>query len=99
ELNILGPPAGLADVHEADRPLGEPRRALGLLVQFEEETALLRAGDEQLVAALGRALESAGLATAQQGVDGFEPRAGGGPERLRQARAVQRTRLAGVAGR
>ena len=44
---VLRPAADLADVDEADRPLGDARRALGLLVQVDEEPALLGAGDEQ----------------------------------------------------
>ena len=46
----------------------QARRALGLGVELEEEPALLRAGDEQFVAALGRTLEGAGLAPAEQRV-------------------------------
>ena len=58
---------------------------------------LLRAGHEQFVAALGRALEGTGFAPAQRGVDGGEASAGLRPERLDQARAVQRHRLVAVA--
>jgi hypothetical protein len=96
-LGIFRPAAGFADVDEADRPLLQPGRAFGLRVQFEEEAALLRAGHEQLVAALGRALERAGFAPAQRGVNSGEAGAGVRPERLDQARAVQRHRLVAVA--
>ena len=70
---------------------------LGLGVEFEEERAFLGAGDEQIVARLGRALEGARLATAEQRVDGVEPFRRCRAQRLRQARAVQGHRAVAVA--
>ena len=66
---VLRPARRFADVDEADRPLDQARRAFGGLAQLEEEAALLRAGDEKVVGALGGALERAGLAPAQGRVD------------------------------
>ena len=63
---VLRPAAGLADVDEADRPLGNAGRADGLLVQLEKEPAFLRAGDQQVVARLGGALERRCFAAAQR---------------------------------
>ena len=96
-LRILRPAARFADVDEADRPLDDARRALGLLVQFEEQPALLRAGDQQVVAALRGALKRAGFAPAQRRMDGLQAGAGLRAERLQQPRAVQGHRLVAVA--
>jgi hypothetical protein len=43
---VLRPAGRLANVDEADRPLGHARRTDGLLVQLEEEPRLLRARDQ-----------------------------------------------------
>ena len=94
---VLRPAAGLADVDEADRPFGRARSALGLIVQREEEPALLRARHQQIVGALRGTLESAGLAPAQGRMDGLEARARISPEGLAQGRPVQRHRLVAVA--
>ena len=99
-LGVLRPAAGFAHIDEADRPLFELGGAFGLLVEFEKQPRLLRAGHEQVVARLRGALERARLAPAQQGVrrvDAFSA----GARRLRQRRldrrAVQRHRAVAVA--
>jgi hypothetical protein len=94
---VLRPAAGLADVDEADRPFRRARCALGLIVQREEEPALLRARHQQVVGAFRGTLESAGLAPAQGRMDGLEARARISPEGLAQGRPVQRHRLVAVA--
>ena len=49
-LRVLGPAAGLADVDEADRPLLDAGRALGLRVELQEKALLLGAGHQQRLA-------------------------------------------------
>ena len=101
---VTRPAAGFADVDEVDRPLVDGGRAVGLLVQFQEQPLLLGARDQQRLVAgaaeLGRALEGSGLAPAQHAVHGVQAvraRARRLRQRPAQRRRVQRHRPVAVA--
>ena len=101
---VARPAAGLADVDEVDRSLLDRSRADGLGVEVEEQPRLLRAGHQQRLGGerrgLGRTLEGARFAPAQQAVNRLQPvavSARGLVQRLAQRRRVQGHRAVAVA--